>query len=99
MRIFQELDNFLELFLRFIRTGDVLEGGLFLLSGKKTGAGFAEAECLIAASLHLTHEEEAEADEQKEWGGVQENQNPISAAYFLHLDLETFLSRSCLAMS
>ena len=91
LRIFQELNDFLEFFLGFVGTRDVLKGGFLLLRGKQTRAGLAEAQGFIAAGLHLTHQEKAETDEQKQWRSVQQNQNPIAAANFLHLDLNTLV--------
>jgi len=43
LRIFQELNNFLEFFFGFVGAGYIFEGGFFLLRGKKARAGFAEA--------------------------------------------------------
>src|SRR5215813_8275672 len=56
LRVLKELDNFLELFLGFVGTGDVLEGNFLLLGGEETSAGLAETESFITASLHLAHQ-------------------------------------------
>src|SRR5690242_6549198 len=93
LRVLQELDNFLELFLGFIGAGDVLERGFFLLRGEQTRARFAEAESFVAAGLHLAHQEEAEADEKNERRGVEKNQNPVAAANFLDIDLDVFIAQ------
>src|SRR5579872_6282428 len=42
--IFQEVDNFVELFLGFVDPGDIFEGGLLLLRGEQTRTRFTETE-------------------------------------------------------
>ena len=66
LRIFQEVDNFVELFLGFVDTGDILEGGLLLLRGEQARARFSEAERLVTAGLHLLHHEDPEENEENE---------------------------------
>ena len=39
LRVFQEIDNFVKLFLGFIDSGDILEGGFLLLRGKQARRG------------------------------------------------------------
>ena len=57
LRIFQELNNFLQLFLGLVRSGDILERGLLLLRGEQPCAGLAKTQCLVSARLHLPHQE------------------------------------------
>src|SRR5439155_23160244 len=66
LRVFQELDDFLKLFLSFVGSGHILKSCFLLLRGKQAGAGLAETESLIASSLHLAHQEEAEAHQKKQ---------------------------------
>src|SRR5215470_3834619 len=66
LRVFQELDNLLQFFLRFIGAGNILERRFFLLGGKQAGTRFAEAESLVSAGLHLAHQEQAESNEEEE---------------------------------
>src|SRR5438046_2124215 len=87
----QKFDNFLKLFLGFIGSGNVFEGGLFLLRRKQACAGFAEAESLVSAGLHLAHQEQAEADEEKKGQAVEEEKNPVGAANFLDVNLNGFI--------
>src|SRR5580704_2365164 len=39
LRVFEELDNLLQLFLGFVGAGHIFKGGLFLLGGKQARAG------------------------------------------------------------
>ncbi len=73
LRIFQELNNFLQLFLGLVRSGDVLERGLLLLRGEQPRAGLAETQCLVSARLHLPHQEQAEAHEKNQRRGIQKD--------------------------
>ena len=43
LRLAQELDDFLQLFLGFVDAGHILEGDLLLLHGEQAGAALAEA--------------------------------------------------------
>jgi len=43
LRIFQELNNLLELFLCFIGTGNVLKGGFFSAGRKEDGRGICRS--------------------------------------------------------
>src|SRR5882672_9539491 len=94
LRILQELNNFLELFFSFIGSGDILECGFLLLRGEQPRAGLAETQSFVPASLHLPHEEQTKANKKNEWGSVQQNQNPVTAADFLHLDLDGLVPKS-----
>ncbi len=64
LRILQEVDNFVELFLGLVNSSDVLERGLLLLRGEQARARLSEAERLVSAGLHLLHHENPERDEQ-----------------------------------
>src|SRR5882762_5641740 len=90
--ILQELNNFLQLFLGFVGSSDILECGFLLLCREQPCAGLAKTKGFVPASLHLPHEEQAEANEKNERGSVQQNQNPVAAADFLNLDLDGFRS-------
>ena len=65
--IFQELDNLLDLFFRFIDTGHISERNLLPLLGQQPGAALSERERLVPTDLHLAHEEEPETEYQNEW--------------------------------
>ena len=62
LRFLEELDDFLELFLRFVDAGDVLERDLLLRARGQLRLALAERQRLVAAALHLAHEEQPEAD-------------------------------------
>ena len=66
LRLAEELDDLLELFLGLVDAGDVLEGDLLLLHGEQAGAALAEAHGLVAAGLHLAQQEEPQAEQQRE---------------------------------
>ena len=67
LRIFQEVDDFVELFLGLVDSGYILECGLFLLRGQKPRARLAEAQRLIPAGLHLPHHEDPDGEDHDEW--------------------------------
>src|SRR5882724_5338243 len=92
--IFQEFDDFLQLFLGFVGSGDVLESGFLLLRGEQPRAGLAKTQGFVSTSLHLPQEEQTKADEENERSSVQQNQNPVAAADFLNLDLDGLVPKS-----
>ena len=61
--LLEELDDLLQLFLRFLDPGHVLERDLALLRREQPRLGLAEGHGLVAARLHLTHEEDPDAEE------------------------------------
>ncbi len=93
LRIFQELNNLLQLFLGLVRSRHVLECRLLLLRGKQPRAGLSETQRLVSTRLHLAHQEQAESHEKNQRCGVQENQDPVAAAHFLHLDLHSLVTQ------
>ena len=66
LRFLEELDDFLELFLRFVDAGDVLERHFLLRARRELRLALAERERLVAAALHLAHEEDPEANQQED---------------------------------
>ena len=73
LRVAQEFDDLLQLFLGFIDAGDVVEGDAAMAFGEQLGAALAEAHRLAAARLHLAHEEDPDADEQQHREPVHED--------------------------
>src|SRR4051812_43327522 len=65
LRVAQELDDLLQLLLRLVGTGDIREGHLRGVPGEQLRLRLAERERLRAASLHLSEQEQIEADEQQ----------------------------------
>ena len=53
LRVTQEFDNLLQVFLRFVDARHVLEGDAALRLGQELGLRFAEAHRLAGAALHL----------------------------------------------
>src|SRR6266571_5299049 len=64
LRLLEELDDLLQLLLGLIHPGDVLEGHLLRLAARQARLRLAEGESLVAAALHLTHEEDPDADHE-----------------------------------
>jgi len=56
----------MELVLGFIHAGHVLEGDLLLETREQLGPALSERHGLVAAGLHLPHEENPEQDEQED---------------------------------
>src|SRR5262249_54700982 len=83
LRIFQEVDNLVELFLGFVNPGHVLEGGLLLLGRKKTSARFSETQRFVPASLHLLHHEDPEEDQENERTEIEKQADPVGVLHFL----------------
>ena len=66
LRLLEELDDLLELFLGLVDAGHVLERDLLLRARRQLRLALAERERLVAAALHLAHEEDPEADQEQE---------------------------------
>ena len=58
LRVLEELDDFLQLFLGLVHAGDVDEGDGRLVAGEHAGAALAEAHRLGVGALRLAHHEE-----------------------------------------
>ena len=82
LRIFQEVDDFLQLFLGLVDSGDVLERGLLLLRGQQARAGLAEAQGLVSAGLHLAHHENPDAERISEGQRVESDAHPVAVGDF-----------------
>ncbi len=95
LRFLEELDDLLELFLRFVDAGDVLERHLLLRAGRQLRLALAEREGLVAAALHLAHEEDPEADqEQNGRPGIQQLR-PRALRRFFGRDQDALRDRAC----
>ena len=91
LRLAQELDDLLQLFLGLFHAGDVLERHLLLLRGVQARAALAEAERLVSAALHLPHHEDPEGQQHDERRGVQQNRDPAAGARRLLILRSTLL--------
>ena len=63
--LLEELDDLLQLLLGLLDAGHVLEGDLLAGGVEELGLALAEGEGLVAAGLHLAHEEDPEADDEQ----------------------------------
>src|SRR5579864_7501688 len=86
LRLTQELDDLLELLLRLVCAGDVLERDLFLRGRRELRAALAERQGLVPAALHLPHDENPEADHQEDRRPVQQDRRPGARALGLRVN-------------
>ena len=73
LRLLQEVDDLLELFLRFIDAGHVTERDFLLCRRGELGLALSKRQRLVAAALNLAHEEDPEPNHQ-------ENRRPVPTA-------------------
>src|SRR5271156_104070 len=85
LRIFQEVDNFVELFFGLIDSGHVLERCLLLLGGQQSRARFSKTERFVPARLHLFHHENPEQNQQDKRSKRREEIHPIGVLHFLEI--------------
>ena len=78
LRVLEELDDFLQLFLRFVHAGDVDEGDGGLVGGEHARAALAEAHGLGVGALRLAHHEEDQADEDQDRQELQQQADPVA---------------------
>ena len=93
LRLAQELDDLLQLFLGFIHAGDVLERHLLLLHGEQARAALAERQRLVAAGLHLADHDEPQRAQQDERRQIQQPGRPASALRVLHRDVDALVAQ------
>ena len=82
LRIFQEIDDFVEFFLGLVNSSDVFESGFLLLRRKQARAGFPEAQRLVSAGLHLLHHENPEEHEKNQRSKIDEKAEPVCVLHF-----------------
>ena len=93
LRLAQELDDLLQLFLGFIHAGDVFERHLLLLHGEQARAALAERQRLVAAGLHLADHDEPQRTQQDERRQVEQPRRPASALRVLHRDVDALVAQ------
>ena len=86
LRLLEELDDFLEFVLGFVHAGDVFERDLLLRARRQLRLALSERERLVAAALHLTHEEDPEADHHEERRPVVQKRRPRTRGRLLGLN-------------
>ena len=83
-RLTQVVDDLLQLFLGLVYAGHLLESDLLLLHGEEARPALAERHRLVAAGLHLAHEEEPDADQKNErTQGGQQLQRDVALRFLL----------------
>ena len=86
LRFLQELDDFLQLALRFFRAGDVAERHLLLRRRGQLRLALAERQRLVAAALHLAHEEDPETNQEQDRRPRQQQRRPRRRGRLFRLD-------------
>ena len=94
LRLLEELDDLLELALRFFHAGDVAERHLLLRGRGQLRLALAERQRLVAAALHLAHEEDPEADQQQDRRPRQQQRGPRRRGRLLRLDDDLLLDQA-----
>jgi len=69
-----------------------LKVAFFCCAESSRARDFAEAQRLVAARLHLPHQEKHESGKQAARAGHSEELNPVAAANFLHAELHRFVA-------
>jgi hypothetical protein len=88
LRVLQEVDDFLDLFLGLVAAGDVGKGDLVGAFVQHAGLALAEAEgAALAAALHLAHEIDPYADQQQHRAPADQ-QGHEQRALFAWLDVK-----------
>jgi hypothetical protein len=88
LRVFQEVDEFLDLFLGLVAAGDVGEGDRVVALVEHACAALAEAEgAALAAALHLPHEIDPHADQQQHRAPTDQDAHQ-DRRLFTRLDVE-----------
>ena len=93
LRFLQELDDLLELFLRFVYARHVLERDLLLRAGRQLRAALAERQGLVPAALHLPHDEDPEANHQQDRRPRVEQRRPRAGRLRLGVDVDALLEQ------
>src|ERR1700691_165533 len=83
LRIFQEIDDFVKLFLGFVNSSDIFEGRFLLLRREQTRTRFSKAQGFVPASLHLLHHENPEEDQKNQRSKIYQECHPIGVLHFL----------------
>ena len=89
----EKLDDLLQLFLRFVDTGDVFEGDLLLLRGMQAGAALTKTHRFVAAGLHLAHHKNPKGQQQNEGDGLNQNGHKVQRTRVLDLDIHLVLAQ------
>src|SRR5881396_1772911 len=89
----QKLNNLVQFFLGLVHTGNVFEGYLLLLARKQPGAALAERERLVAATLHLTHEEDPETEQNDHRKPVAHPCHPRATRTVFNLGADTLIEK------
>ena len=91
--LFQEIDDFLQLLLGLFYTRNIFKCDLLLMRRQQPRPAFAERKRLVAAALHLAHEENPESDDEEKWSPGNQRRQPRALAWLLACDLDLFVAK------
>jgi len=93
--VFQKIDDLFQLRLCLIDAGHIGKGHFLGLVGDQARAAFAERHRFAASRLHLAHEENPHADQQKH--GEPGHENHVPGIFFDRFggDFDVFLTEHC----
>ena len=96
LRVAQEVDDLVQVFLGLVDAGDVLERHAALALGQHLGAALAEAHGLAAARLHLADEEDPDAAISSIGNQLMKTLSSVgmSPSVGLHLDLDIVVEQA-----
>ncbi len=98
LRVAQELDDLLEILLRLVDAGDVVEGHAAVPLGEQLGPGLAEAHGAAAARLHLAHEEDPHGDQEQHREPGHQHAEQRRLLVYIDLELNYPAARSNYAL-
>src|SRR6185312_2245975 len=96
LRVFEEFDDFGELFFCFIDTRDIAEGDGDFAAGEEARTALPEAHCLGVRTLRLPHDQQQEQAEEQEREDVEQEPKPWpKATTGLVFEVDGRLIRAC----
>ena len=76
LRLLEELDDFLELLLGFLRAGHVRKGDGGLVAREDPRPALAEGHGLVIGALRLAHDHQEEAADEQQWQHRTQDRQP-----------------------
>ena len=94
MRVFQEVHNFFDLFLRLVAASHISKRDLVGVFVEHAGFAFAKTErTTLATALHLAHEVDPYADQQQHWPPADQQRHQEGTLFArLHVELDLVLN-------
>src|SRR5512144_1918410 len=90
LRVLQDLDDLLDLDLGLVHAGDFIEGHLLGAFAQELGLALAEGKGLVAAHLHVAHDEKKPERHENERGPDHKEVVPRRLLDLLRIDLDAF---------